>query len=591
MNFANKLKVLEESLSIDSNFYFSFVKEFREKIRSLNETDKEKVMKELINEFFKKGGFKVVRAKYVEDDKGNIFLLKENGEMEFIGYREVWKRRKKFLPPKRTFTPRYKRTFKNYLGQCGLCSGHLNTTTLLNIIATNSCNLRCWYCFFYPEKSGYYFWPTLEEILKMVDSATELNGFPPPVQITGGEPTLRDDLLEIIKSLKEKGVPHIQLNTNSLKIAYDFYENPQKTIEYLREWRNTGLNTIYTSFDTLDKNSPEAFKNYWEMPLALEAYKGAGIKSVVLVPTIHKRNLKEVKNIIKFAALNKDIIRAVNFQPISFVGFASKQERSKLRVTQDDIIRELYDLGIEPDDWFPVSAGANIADLIASLTGRRDYVRLYNNEKCGMATYVYVDNKNIIPMTRFIDVDGLLEHISKLLEGLENKKFRVIYKFGRKILPKSLASKFVLKKLKSYIKRDKLPDGTSLTDLFNRILSRGDYSSLGEFHRRFLFIGMMHFMDPYNYDLNRVRRCNIHYGLPDGRVVPFCSFNVFPEIYKTPILFHYRVKNKTTIEKIKEIERREAERVVRMRKRLKEDLKNSSSLYHKLYRKYYESFI
>lgn len=590
MNSSNKLKILEETLSIDSDAYLNFVKWFEEKLRAVSEDKKEETMKELVNEFFKKGGFRIIGAKYVEDDSGNIFLLKENNEIEFVGYKEIWERRRKFILSKKIFKPRFKRIFKNYLGQCGLCSGHMNSTTLLNIVATNSCDLRCWYCFFYPEKSGYYFWPTLEEILKMVDSAIELNGFPPPVQITGGEPTLRDDLLEIIKGLKERGVPHIQLNTNSLKIAYDFYEDREKTVKYLKEWRNAGLNTIYTSFDTLDRNSPDAFKNYWEIPLALEAYKRAGIKSIVLVPTVHKGNLKEAKNIIRFAALNKEIIKGVNFQPISFVGFASKRDRKRLRVTQDDIIRELYDLGIGPNDWFPVSAGANIADLIAALTGRKDYVRFYNNEKCGMATYVYVDESSIIPITRFIDVEGLLIYISKLLDKMESKKLKLIYRLGKRIVPKSLILKFVSKKLRSYIKRDKLPDGTSLTELFNKILSEGDYSALGEFHKRFLFIGMMHFMDPYNYDVNRVRRCNIHYGLPDGRVVPFCTFNVFPEVYKTPILFRYRVRDKSKIEKIKRMERKEVERVVRMRKKLKEDLKDPSSLYYKLYQKCYGPF-
>jgi len=38
-------------------------------------------------------------------------------------------------------------------------------------------------------------------------------------------------------------------------------------------------------------------------------------------------------------------------------------------------------------------------------------------------------------------------------------------------------------------------------------------------------IGCMHFQDPYNFDLDRVERCVIHYAVPDGRIVPFCSMN------------------------------------------------------------------
>jgi len=32
-------------------------------------------------------------------------------------------------------------------------------------------------------------------------------------------------------------------------------------------------------------------------------------------------------------------------------------------------------------------------------------------------------------------------------------------------------------------------------------------------------------MDPYNFDLERVERCVIHYGTPDGRLIPFCTMN------------------------------------------------------------------
>ena len=45
----------------------------------------------------------------------------------------------------------------------------------------------------------------------------------------------------------------------------------------------------------------------------------------------------------------------------------------------------------------------------------------------------------------------------------------------------------------------------------------------------------MHFMDLYNYDIARVQRCCIHYAQPDGRIVPFCAFNVIPQWYRDKI--------------------------------------------------------
>ena len=48
---------------------------------------------------------------------------------------------------------------------------------------------------------------------------------------------------------------------------------------------------------------------------------------------------------------------------------------------------------------------------------------------------------------------------------------------------------------------------------------------LDEFSYEAVLIGCMHFQDAYNFYLDRVQRCAIHYALPDGRIIPFCPFN------------------------------------------------------------------
>jgi hypothetical protein len=45
----------------------------------------------------------------------------------------------------------------------------------------------------------------------------------------------------------------------------------------------------------------------------------------------------------------------------------------------------------------------------------------------------------------------------------------------------------------------------------------------------------MHFQDLYNYDLERVKKCIIHYGTPDGKIVPFCTYNVLSYLYRDRI--------------------------------------------------------
>jgi hypothetical protein len=61
----------------------------------------------------------------------------------------------------------------------------------------------------------------------------------------------------------------------------------------------------------------------------------------------------------------------------------------------------------------------------------------------------------------------------------------------------------------------------------------GDFAaSVGELYDDVLPLGVRHFQDPYNYDLDRVADCDVHYAMPDGEVVPFSLYNVVPELYR-----------------------------------------------------------
>jgi hypothetical protein len=64
-----------------------------------------------------------------------------------------------------------------------------------------------------------------------------------------------------------------------------------------------------------------------------------------------------------------------------------------------------------------------------------------------------------------------------------------------------------------------------LSPLISGVVKEGSYESLGNLMHRVIMIGAMHFMDGYNFDLERVERCGIHYAVPDGRIIPFCTMN------------------------------------------------------------------
>ncbi|MGC9310152.1 MAG: radical SAM protein [Candidatus Aenigmatarchaeota archaeon] len=97
---------------------------------------------------------------------------------------------------------------------CGLCSNHKSHTALLNLAVTNRCDLKCWYCFYYAKEGYKIYEPSLEKIKEMLKTArAEKPVAPVAIQLTGGNPELRDDLPEIIKACKDAGFSQIQLNT------------------------------------------------------------------------------------------------------------------------------------------------------------------------------------------------------------------------------------------------------------------------------------------------------------------------------------------------------------------------------------------
>ncbi len=460
---------------------------------------------------------------------------------------------------------------------CGLCSMHKNHTALANIVATNRCNLSCWYCFFYAEKAGYVYEPSLEQIRMMVRQLAK-QGKTMAVQITGGEPLMRDDLVDMVKMLKEEGVRHVQLNTTGIGFAEVFLKNPDLAVSWSRELREAGVNTVYMSFDGV---SPKANpKNHWEIPLIFEVFRRSGMTSVVLVPTVIKGiNDHELGDIVRFAASNMDIVRAVNFQPISFTGMAKKQEVEKHRITIPEAIKKIEEQTngeIPRESWYPVPVAGKFAKFVEAVTKKEQFL-MGNHVVCGAATYAIIERDGsgrvikFHPITEYFDVDGFIEYIDNMRLKLEKSGRLMTYMRILKLIAD----------IRKFILKDELPTGKKLSSLLANILLKRNYDALGEMHYNLLFLGMMHFMDQFNYDVQRVMRCNIHYLSPDGRVIPFCAYNVLNDVYRDYVLKKYSVPLEEWKRKHKKHKYGVNDKYVRDLKKLVE---------HPLYKKTYRDF-
>jgi len=465
---------------------------------------------------------KVLPAEIFERE-GKVWITKtcsKHGEFEelYWGDYEMYEKARSFARDgKGVSNPNVEKDNPICPYECGLCKMHKSHTALANIVITNRCDLSCWYCFYYAQKMGYVYEPTLEQVRFMVRNLVSEKPVPcNAVQLTGGEPTLREDLVEIIKICKEGGLDHVQLNTNGIRLS----QSPGLA----RRVREAGVNTLYMSFDGVtEKTNP---KNHWEVPKAMENCRKAGI-GIVLVPTVIKGvNDHELGGILRFGFENNDVIRGVNYQPVSLVGRMPKKERDSFRITVPDTIKRIEEQTggeIAKSDFYPVPSVMPITNFVEAITKKQKY-SLSTHFACGMATYVFNDKGKMIPITRFVDVEGLFRYLDVMADEVRRGKSG--YTAGLNLMFR----------LNSFIDKQKAPKGFGLSKVIYNALMKHDYRALGEFHHKSLFVGMMHFMDQYNYDVERVKRCCIHYATPDPKmpIVPFCAFNVMPEMYREP---------------------------------------------------------
>jgi len=451
---------------------------------------------------------KVLEATIFEED-GKVFIKKECPEHGF--FQDIyWSDYDQYVRAERfryegdgLKNPRTK-TVNGCPYDCGICPQHKSHTALAIIDVTNRCNLKCPVCFANAAAAGYVYEPAKEEIRSMLENLRKNEPVPATaLQFSGGEPTVRNDLFELIRMAKELGFRHVEVNTNGLRLA--------QNVDYCKGLNEAGMSTIYLQFDGL---TPEVYKFIRGIDLldvkmkAIENCRKAGIDSMVLVVTLIKGvNDNQLGDIIRFAVQNFDVIRCINVQPVSLCGRLPQREREKMRITIPDFMRlveEQTNGKIKVSDFYPVPTVVPVSKAVGALKDKR-YVEFTAHPHCGMATYVFVENGEIIPITRYGNVDKFIGVMKKVYDdaskGNKNKaKLRLVgalryIKFG-----------FLRKHVWG-------------------VLREGSYEALGDLQRKAILLSAMHFMDPYNFDLERVQRCVIHYAVPDGRIIPFCTMN------------------------------------------------------------------
>jgi cyclic pyranopterin phosphate synthase len=205
----------------------------------------------------------------------------------------------------------------------------ISAVKMLRISVTDRCNYRCLYCM--PEE-GVKWLPkeeilSFEEIARIVRAAVDVHGIT-RFKLTGGEPTVRANLPELVSLLRKiPGVEELSLTTNG-----------QRLVELADPLRQAGLDRITISIDSLN---PQKFRritrtgDLYAVLAGLDRAQGAGFPSIKInCVTMRSTNDDEI---VDFARLTLDRAVTVRFIEYMPLGDAALLHPTQNRISPDEI--------------------------------------------------------------------------------------------------------------------------------------------------------------------------------------------------------------------------------------------------------------
>jgi len=354
---------------------------------------------------------------------------------------------------------------------CGLCPEHKQHTCSALIEVTSHCNLNCPVCF---ADSQPGFSLSVAQVERMIDRFVELEGNPEVIQFSGGEPTIHPDILPMLRIANEKGIQMVMLNTNGIRIAQD-----DGFLAGLADVRPT----IYLQFDGFSTKAQELLRGKNILPIKLKALDrlSQAKLDVVLVPTIDK-NVNHDQIGIKHPA-----VCGIAFQPMTHAGRFGAFDPLN-RETIPDVIH-------------------GIAEQTNGMLVESDFIPVpCCHPTCRSATYIYIENGKMTPLTRVLEVDKYLNY--------------VVNRTLPEIRPE------ILEALEGLWSASSVPGSTRTAGRFRVACCDLPFLSKAAHLKRHVFtIVVQDFGDAYTMDLNVLRKCCIGELIPDGRIIPFCAYN------------------------------------------------------------------
>lgn len=364
---------------------------------------------------------------------------------------------------------------------CGLCTDHEQHSCLSIVEITDHCNLSCPICYAEsgPHREKYRDFALVES---MLDAVVRNEREPDVVQISGGEPTLHPDFFLILDAAKKRPIRHLMLNTNGIRIAQD-EDFAKRLAGYMPGFE------VYLQFDSFQKEALMELRGADLRDVrrkALERLNRLGLSTTLVVTVKKGLNDGELGKIVDFA-LEQPCVRGVTFQPIQAAGRLEDYDPSTDRLNLTEIRRGI--LGqtkvFQPEDIIPVPC---------------------HPDSLAMAYALKLGGK-VVPLTGMIDPQVLLNggRNTIVYEKDEEVRRQIFKLFATNHSPSSSMS--TLKDLLCCLPKVAVPEGLGYENLF-RVL-------------------IMQFIDAHSFDVRSVKKSCVHIVHPDGRLIPFDTYNLF----------------------------------------------------------------
>lgn len=217
---------------------------------------------------------------------------------------------------------------------CGLCPEHHQQICCAQFEVTQRCNLHCPVCFADAGPQAQED-PPLQALLQQMQALWDAHGRC-NIQLSGGEPTVRDDLPQLIEAARRIGYSFFQLNTNGLRLAEDE--------AYVRALKQAGLSTVFLQFDGTDDAIYRRLRGRDLLEIKRRAIEACGRNQlgVVLVPVLTPGvNVDNIGEIVRFALRHMPVVRGIHFQPITYFGRYPEPPGDEARITIPEVLREL----------------------------------------------------------------------------------------------------------------------------------------------------------------------------------------------------------------------------------------------------------